>query len=80
MNQFCGEIAYDGEYFDQWSKKMEVGGIHSDICWHSNEPMTGEYKQFLHDCLDEWLEKSNGTGAFWVGDHDYFLQNFKYSL
>lgn len=60
---FCGEITYD----------TEKGGVHSDICVHSNEEaVTDDYRQFLHNCLDEWLNKSNGTGAFWVGDSDYF--------
>lgn len=72
--QFCGEISYEGEYFDEWSKKMEIGSIHSDICWHSDKPMDEEYKKFLHDCLDEWLDKANGTGAFWLGDSSYFKE------
>lgn len=60
---FCGEITYD----------TENGGVHSDIGVRSNEEaVTDDYRQFLHNCLDEWLNKSNGTGAFWVGDSDYF--------
>ena len=61
--EFCGEITYD----------TEKGGVHSDIGVCSNEEaVTDDYRQFLHNCLDEWLNKSNGTGAFWVGDSDYF--------
>lgn len=64
--KFHGEIVYD----------TEVGGVHSDICngCFADTPveLTEEYRKFIHDCLDEWLNKSNGTGAFWVGDPDYF--------
>ena len=65
MKEFCGEIAYDGEN----------GGVHSDICWHEKDDqkaISDNYRKFLHDCLDEWLNKSNGTGAFWLGDYKYF--------
>jgi hypothetical protein len=70
--KFCGEIAYD----------RENGAVHSDICFnnshlHDEEASVGEQpnkqmREFLHNCLDEWLERSNGTGAFWVGDPSYF--------
>lgn len=63
MKEYCGEILYD----------TPEGGVHSDICHHSGDtPIGPNYRQFLHDCLDEWLNKSNGTGAFWVGDPEYF--------
>lgn len=64
MKEFCGEIQYT----------TDAGNVHSDICFHSayfDEPQE-DFRQFLHDCLDEWLNKSNGTGAFWIGDPDYF--------
>lgn len=54
-----GEITYECEY----------GNVHSDLV---NEEMTDEFRKFLHDCLDEWLENANGTGAFWVGNPEYF--------
>lgn len=47
--------------------------IHSDICPpdHLAEYINGEeYKKFLHECLDEWLEKSNGTGQFYIANED----------
>jgi len=73
--KFCGEIAYT-------DKREEFGfeyefGVHSDICWNcgpkaEEQELTDEYRQLLHDCLDEWLNKANGKGSFWVGDPDYF--------
>lgn len=60
--EFCGEIQYE----------TDAGNVHSDICFHSENPMNEDFRQFLHDCLDEWLNKSKGTGAFWIGDSDYF--------
>ena len=66
---FCGEIQY----------KTTNGNVHSDICYQCGPHLVDyennvndEYRQFLHNCLDEWLNKSNGTGAFWVGDPTYF--------
>ena len=64
---FCGEIQYE----------TNNGNVHSDICFNCNpsndsRALTADYRQFLHECLDEWLNKSNGTGAFWVGDPTYF--------
>ena len=64
MHDFCGEIEYESQ----------DGLVHSDICWHTDKPtpLHENYIKFLHDCLDEWLTKSNGTGAFWIGDPEYF--------
>lgn len=64
MKEFCGEIIYE----------TDNGNVQSDICFHSayfDEP-TDDYREFLHKCLDEWLNKSQGTGAFWIGDPEYF--------
>lgn len=65
--KFCAEIAYDSL----------AGWVHSDLCWRCRpgvdpERVTEEYRKLLHDCLDEWLNRSNGSGAFWVGDPAYF--------
>lgn len=60
--KFCGEIQY----------KTNAGNVHSDICWHHEEFPGDQYREFLHKCLDEWLNKSNGTGAFWIGNPEYF--------
>jgi hypothetical protein len=27
-----------------------------------------EYRDFLHECLDEWLNKSRGTGYFYIAE------------
>jgi hypothetical protein len=60
----CAEIEYDG--------------IHSDICPPGgnldevDEPLgvgpVETYRTFLHGCLDEWLDKSNGKGIFYIKD------------
>ncbi len=67
IKKFCAEIAYESA----------GGGVHSDLCWRCGptaEPaaVSDEYRQLLHDCLDEWLNRSDGSGAFWVGDPEYF--------
>lgn len=65
---FCGEISYS----------TPAGNVHSDICHGCNPnqpdvPPLDEYRKFLHQALDEWLDKSNGTGGFWVGDPAHFV-------
>lgn len=69
MKEFCGEIQYN----------TPEGMVHSDICWHkTDQPMTEAYRKFLHQCLDEWLDKihdasdHNHANAFWLGDPKYF--------
>ena len=53
----------------------ERGGmsIHSDICPDNCEfdNLDEEHREFLHRCLDEWIDKSGGTGVFYIGDRDY---------
>jgi hypothetical protein len=66
-----GEIFYD-RGFDDNGNPVEGFWIHSDLYKASDKELTEDFRQFLHDCLDEWLNKSKGTGAFWVGDPDYF--------
>lgn len=66
---FCGEIQYE----------TPAGNVHSDICFNCNpsnddRALTDTYRQFLHTALDEWLSKSNGTGAFWIGNPEYFKE------
>ena len=65
--KFHGEIQYE----------TNNGNGHSDICFNCNpdaetKEYSVEHRKFLHACLDEWLNQSNGTGAFWVGDPEYF--------
>jgi hypothetical protein len=57
----CGEIEYSGR---------QHGAVHSDICLvHNGEySVDPEERKFLHQCLDEWIDKSQGTGMFWIGD------------
>lgn len=66
--KFCGEIAYE----------PKGTSVHSDICFRCNpeaedKELTEEFRKFLHTALDEWLDKSNGTGGFWLGDPSYFI-------
>ena len=74
--KFCGEIAYLRKEDDGFGYESVVS-VHSDICLNCSPKapdgeVTDDYRKFLHDCLDEWLNKANGNGAFWVGDPDYF--------
>ena len=44
--------------------------VHSDICprEHFFFYIDDEYREFLHANLDEWLNNSNGTGFFYIGN------------
>jgi hypothetical protein len=73
----CGEIEY--EHADgHW--------IHSDICplncdseniEHTFVRETGNftYREYLHQLLDEWLDKSKGTGCFYIKDAEFKIEN-----
>ena len=46
--------------------------VHSDICPPNCSPeglSEQEYRDFLHICLEEWLNKSRGTGTFRIRGH-----------
>lgn len=51
----CAEIMYTDKR----------GSIHSDVCGRMHDT---EWHELLHNCLDEWLRNSNGTGVFYVGN------------
>lgn len=51
----CAEIIYE----------TTGGPVHSDICGTLDDP---SWRKFLHDNLDEWLNRSDGTGVFYVGE------------
>lgn len=57
-HKFCAEIAY--------------GYVHTDLCCHAAALGDGEYRKLLHAALDEWLDRSDGDGGFWVGDPNHF--------
>jgi len=42
--------------------------IHSDTCPadHDFDKIDAEYRGYLHTLLDEWLDKSGGTGIFYI--------------
>lgn len=53
MNQhICSEIQYDQ--------------IHSDLC--GVDLHDSEWRDLLHSALNEWLDKSDGKGCFYVGN------------
>lgn len=64
------EIEYYDPYLPPIGEGFAPGGIrHSDICppGHLEKNMHDpEYQKFLHDCLQEWLDKSHGTGQFYI--------------
>lgn len=66
--RFCGEIQY----------MSENGPVHSDVC-HGCNPKNLDSpvdRDFYHSLLDEWLNKSGGTGFFWLGNVDEITDNF----
>ena len=87
--KFCGEIQYDKQPEDIPNAYDKNGirypyWVHSDICFNCyktdpNKELSDEYRKFLHGCLDEWLDNSSGTGAFWVGDDKFLKEVFNQS-
>ncbi len=62
----CAEMSYSSQ-----PETHSFCDVHSDICppKHSKEGLLdADYREFLHTCLDEWLNKSEGTGCFMIGD------------
>jgi hypothetical protein len=59
MSKVHGELKYTKENGES---------VHSDICPRGCdlENLDEDHRQFLHACLDEWLDKSRGTGAFYI--------------
>lgn len=58
MKKWCGEIAY----------MTPEGPLQSDLCHHKDgEQVSDDLRALLHKCLDEWLDKSDGTGNFVLG-------------
>lgn len=68
MNNIHAEIEY----------VQENGlSIHSDICPPDCKfNINNEYREFLHNCLDEWLDKSNGTGGFYIKEEKYHFDMY----
>jgi hypothetical protein len=50
--------------------------VHSDVCPpdHDFEKINKEYRDFLHEILDEWLDESGGSGGFYIKaeEHDFW--------
>lgn len=52
--------------------------VHSDVCppcCESDNMKTQEYREYLHQVLDEWLDKSGGTGVFYIAQDGYIKLN-----
>ena len=67
------EIMYD---------RQDGESVHSDLCprdCDSKNMISQEWRKYLHDCLDEWIDKSRGTGGFWIGDPVFMTEEFKRS-
>lgn len=52
------------EYLNVFNQK-----VHSDLCPPDCDyrKISAEHYKSLHDALDEWIYKSNGTGIFYIG-------------
>lgn len=59
-----GEIIY---------KNKDGINIHSDICPpdHTINSVDEKIRKFYHDCLDEWLTKSSGSGIFYLKEEGF---------
>lgn len=55
----CSEITYTNEASQS---------VHSDLCADISRWNDAEYRQFLHDNLDEFLNAKDANGLFYVGN------------
>ena len=75
-NHTAMSVVSEIEYINE-----DLETIHSDIGPRSGDLHAGladpDFRQYLHDNLDEWLDKSDGTGIFYVtGDPEQFLKSY----
>ena len=62
-------IISEVEYTDS-----EKGSIHSDLDCDMEIFKTQKYKELVHKYLDEWLNKSNGTGGFYIRNSNHTFE------
>ena len=65
------EIEYINE--DLETIHSDIGPMGGDL--NASLTVSPDFRQYLHDNLDEWLDKSDGTGIFYItGDPEQFLK------
>jgi len=59
-------------------KNKDGLSIHSDICPPNCQDMSdAEYRKIIHQCLDEWLDNSKGTGGMYIKNENHNFEFFK---
>jgi hypothetical protein len=55
-------------------QEQDGSNVHSYICPPecNFKNIDADYREFLHKCLDEWLDNSNGTGMFYIKKEEVF--------
>lgn len=56
-------------------KYGRASDVHSDACPLECLPENienPEWRRFIHDTLDEWLDRSGGTGYFAIGGNEFW--------
>lgn len=72
MRKVHSEISY--------VRQSDNCNVHSDTCpfdCNKDNISDEEYRRFIHDVLDEWIDKSNGTGFFYIGDPESLKANWE---
>lgn len=64
MSKVHSEIIY---------RKKDDIPTHSDTCPPDCDfkNISKEYREYLHNLLDEWLDKSEGTGIFYIKEEGF---------
>lgn len=68
-------------------QKEDGTWVHSDICppncssenleyTYKRDSGDFTYRSFLHDCLNEWLDNSKGTGMFYIMEDNYIFKEY----
>jgi hypothetical protein len=49
--------------------EIRYGQVHSDLCPPNHTAdYPDSYRELLHKALDEWLDKADGQGRFFIGN------------
>ncbi len=54
--------------------KKDNNWIQRNIIQNNNNNLNSYQRNYLHCCLDEWIDNANGSGCFYLKDSDFFIK------
>lgn len=71
--KYTDHVCVDIYYINRWGNSVQ-----SDLCYDKTN-LTPTHRKVLHEALDEWLDKANGTGQFRLWHEDTMLAEVEYN-